>query len=209
MSQLTTQKFLEIEQIREGVVILKNKAMRGILMVSSINFALKSADEQQAVIMQFQSFLNGLDFSIQISIQSRELDIRPYIAMLDERYKNEIGDLMKIQIKEYTQFIKNFVDQTSIMTKTFFIVIPFSPSVSFVPSSNPLNQIMNKNSSKKNGKSDNFEENRTQIEQRIGAVSQGLSRCGIRTVQLGTEEIVELFYKIFNPGDMEKPIIPN
>jgi len=157
--------------------------------------------------MQFQNFLNGLDFSVQISIQSRELDIRPYISMLEGRYKNEVGDLMKIQIREYIQFIKNFVDQTSIMTKTFFVVIPFSPTT-INTSSNPLDQIMNKQSSSGTSKNTHFEENRTQLEQRIGTVSQGLSRCGIRTMQLGTEEIVELFYKIFNPGDMEKPIIP-
>jgi len=205
-----TQDFVPVKEIRDGVVILKDGSMRAVVMASSINFALKSVDEQQGVIMQFQNFLNGLDFSVQISIQSRELDIRPYISMLEGRYKNEVGDLMKIQIKEYIQFIKNFVDQTSIMTKTFFVVIPFSPSANFVQSSNPLDQIIHNQQSPKNTEGSNhFEENRTQLEQRIGTVSQGLSRCGIRTVQLGTEEIVELFYKIFNPGDTEKPIIPN
>ena len=204
-----TQDFVPIKEIRDGVVILKDGSMRAVVMVSSINFALKSADEQQAVIMQFQNFLNGLDFSVQISIQSRELDIRPYISMLEGRFKNEVGDLMKIQIREYIQFIKNFVDQTSIMTKTFFIVIPFSPGV-MNSSSNPLDQIIHKQKSGDNTeKNAHFEENRTQLEQRIGTISQGLSRCGIRSVQLGTEEIIELFYKIFNPGDMEKPIMPN
>jgi len=204
-----TQDFVPIKEIRNGVVILKDGSMRAVVMVSSINFALKSADEQQAVIMQFQNFLNSLDFSIQISIQSRELDIRPYIAMLEGRYKNEIGDLMKIQIKEYIQFIKSFVDQTSIMTKTFFVIIPFSPTLKS-SASNPLEQIMNKGEIKnKIEEKDRFEENRTQIEQRIGTISQGLSRCGIRSVQLGTEEIVELFYKIFNPGDQEKPMMPS
>jgi len=203
-----TQEFVPIKEIRDGVVILKDGSMRAVVMASSVNFALKSADEQQAIIMQFQNFLNGLDFSVQISIQSRELDIRPYISMLEGRYKNEVGDLMKIQIREYIQFIKNFVDQTSIMTKTFFVVIPFSPSVTS-SSSSPLDQILQKKTSAEAaGKNNHFDENRTQLEQRIGTVSQGLSRCGIRTVQLGTEEIVELFYKIFNPGDLEKPIIP-
>jgi type IV secretory pathway VirB4 component len=204
-----TQDFVPVKEIRDGVVILKDGSMRAVVMASSINFALKSADEQQGVIMQFQNFLNGLDFSVQISIQSRELDIRPYISMLEGRYKNEVGDLMKIQIKEYIQFIKNFVDQTSIMTKTFFVVIPFSPGT-LNASENPLDQIIHKQQPENNaGKNNHFEENRTQLEQRIGTISQGLSRCGIRTVQLGTEEIVELFYKIFNPGDTEKPIIPN
>jgi hypothetical protein len=203
------QDFVPVREIRDGIIILKDGSMRAVVMASSINFALKSADEQQGVIMQFQTFLNGLDFSVQIAIQSRELDIRPYISMLEGRYKNEVGDLMKIQIREYIQFIKNFVDQTSIMTKIFFVVIPFSPGA-LNPSSSPLGQLAG--GSKKTSptmKGDRFEEYRTQIEQRIGTVSQGLSRCGIRTVQLGTEEVVELFYKIFNPGDMEKPMMPN
>lgn len=203
-----TQDFVPIKEIRDGVVILKDGSMRAVVMASSINFALKSVDEQQAVIMQFQNFLNGLDFSIQISVQSRQLDIRPYIAILEGRYKNEIGDLMKIQIREYIQFVKNFVDQTSIMTKTFFVVIPFSPTI-INSSESPLGNIIgSKKSSTTSDKSNHFEEERTQLEQRIGTVSQGLSRCGIRTVQLGTEEIVELFYKIFNPGDLEKPMMP-
>jgi len=176
-------------------------------MASSVNFALKSAEEQQSIIMQFQSFLNSLDFSVQISIQSRELDIRPYIAMLEGRYKNEIGDLMKIQIREYINFVKNFIEQTNIMTKTFFVVIPFSP-VTVNSSSSVLGQIMGSKKPQTPVSDDNhFNENRTQLEQRIGTVAEGLSSCGIKTIQLGTEEIVELFYKIFNPGDMEKPMI--
>lgn len=203
------QEFVPIREIRDGIVILKDGSMRAVIMASSINFALKSTDEQQGVIMQFQNFLNGLDFSVQISIQSRELDIRPYIAMLEGRYKNEVGDLMKIQIREYIQFIKNFVDQTSIMTKTFFVVIPFTPGA-INPSSSLLDQLTGgTKTTNTTMKSDRFEEYRTQIEQRIGTVSQGLSRCGIRSAQLGTEEIIELYYKIFNPGDMEKPMMPN
>jgi len=204
-----TQDFVPIKEIRDGIVILKDGSMRGIVLASSVNFALKSADEQQAIILQFQNFLNSLDFSIQISIQSRELDIRPYISLLEGRYKNELGDLMKIQIREYIQFIKNFVDQTSIMTKTFFVVIPFSPSATN-SENGVLNQFIQKREppASANANKDHFEENRTQLEQRIGSISQGLTRCGIRSIQLGTEEIVELYYKTFNPGDLEKPMMP-
>ncbi len=200
-----TQDFVPIKEIRDGIIILKDDSMRAVVMVSSINFALKSPDEQQGVILQFQNFLNGLDFSVQISIQSKELDIRPYIAMLEGRYKNETGDLMKIQIREYIQFVKNFVDQTSIMTKTFFVVIPFTPAIFSAASGFSKLTGGQKTTG---GKDAHFEENRTQLEQRIGTISQGLSRCGLKSIQLGTEEVVELFYKIFNPGDMEKPIIP-
>jgi len=199
-----TQDFVPIKEVRDGIIVLKDGSMRAVVMVSSINFALKSPDEQQAIIFQFQNFLNSLDFSIQIVIQSKELDIRPYIERLEERYKNEIVELMKIQIKEYIQFIKSFVEQTNIMTKTFFVVIPYSPSI-INAGSNPLEKIISKQTT--TTKTDSFEENRTQLEQRIGVVSQGLTRCGLRSIELGTEEIIELFYKTFNPGDTQKPVL--
>lgn len=191
------QEFVPIKEIRDGVVILKDGSMRSIAMVSSLNFALKSPDEQQAIIMQFQNFLNSLDFSIQISLQSKELDIRPYIALLEARYKDELGDLMKIQIKEYIQFVKTFVEQSDIMTKVFYVIVPFSQ----VLGSNK------KDGDNKNVSGDHFEENRLQLEQRMGVVQQGLTRCGLRSVQLGTEELVELYYKIFNPGELGKPMM--
>ena len=200
------QDFVPIQEVRGGVMILKDGNLVGAMLASSLNFALKSADEQQAIILQFQSFLNALDFSVEIVIQSRQLDIRPYIAMLESRYKDELGDLMKIQIKEYIQFVKNFVEQTNIMTKTFFVIVPFSPTVASGVG-NPLAKLTGTEKAP-SATADHFEENRTQLEERLGSVAQGLTRCGIRSVPLGTEEITELFYKTFNPGDTEKPIVP-
>ena len=113
----TTQEFVPIQEIRDGIVILKDGSMRAIILASSLNFALKSADEQNAIISQFQNFLNSLDFSIQIFVQSKRLDIRPYIALLEERYKEQVTELMKIQTREYIEFIKTFVDNSNIMTK--------------------------------------------------------------------------------------------
>lgn len=197
------QDFVPIKEIRDGVVILKDGSMRSVIMVSSLNFALKSPDEQQAIIMQFQNFLNSLDFSVQISLQSRELDIRPYIALLEGRYRDELGDLMKIQIKEYIQFIKSFVESSDIMTKIFFVVVPYTATIM----SSGTNPLGNKKTSSGLEKSDNFEVSRVQLEQRMGVVQQGLTRCGLRSVQLGTEELVELYYKIFNPGELGKPMV--
>ncbi len=202
--QKASQDFVPIKEIRDGIVMLKDGSMRAIIMASSLNFALKSQDEQSAILLQFQNFLNGLDFSIEICTQSRELDIRPYIALLEGRFKSETTDLMRIQIREYIQFIKSFVEQSSIMTKTFFVVVPFSPTIA--SQSGIFNQLSGNKSP--SNKEDHFDEQRTQLEQRIGAVSQGLIRCGLRSIQLGTEEVVELFYKTFNPGETEKPIMP-
>jgi len=201
------QDFVPIKEIRDGVVILKDGSMRSILLASSLNFALKSADEQEAILMQFQDFLNALDFSIQIFIESRRLDIRPYIALLEQRYKEQTTDLMKLQTREYVAFIKDFTESVSIMTKSFFIVVPYMPQVMGGGSSMPfLGKNKGTAASKALSETAQFEENRSQLDQRISVAEQGLVRCGIRVIKLGSEEMVELYYKLFNPGETEKPI---
>src|SRR5579859_2474192 len=124
-----TQEFVPIKEVRDGVIILKDGSLRALLMASSINLALKGADEQQAIIAQFQNFLNSMEFTVQFFIESRDLDIRPYIALLEERYAKELDELMKIQIREYIAFIKDFTERANIMTKNFFIVVPYDPSI--------------------------------------------------------------------------------
>jgi hypothetical protein len=195
-----TQNFVPIAEIRDGIAIMKDGSMRAILLVSSTNFALKSADEQSSIIFQFQNFLNSINFSIQIVVQSRRLDIRPYIALLQNRLKEQTSDLMKVQMREYIKFITSFTDDNNIMKKSFFIVIPYSPA--------PIKKggVGGLFAKKTAPDKATFEEERTQLDQRMSVVEQGLVRCGLRAVQLGTAEIVELYYKLFNPGDVEKPI---
>ena len=198
-----TQNFVPIQEVRDGIVILKDGSMRALLMTSSLNFALKSEDEQQSIVYQFQNFLNSIDFSIQIFLQSRRLDIRPYLALLEGRQKEQTNDLLKIQIKEYIQFIKTFTENTNIMTKTFFIVVPYTPPQL---SASKGSQFFSQNKNKKQDKQDNFDEDTTQLQQRVSVVEQGITRTGVRAVRLGTEEIIEVYYRLFNPGDVEKPI---
>lgn len=210
VSAKATQEFVPIKEVRDGIVTLKDGSMRGIVLASSLNFSLKSEDERNAIISQFQDFLNSLDFTVQICVESRRLDIRPYIALLEERYKEQVNDLMKIQTQEYIGFIKKFTESTNIMTKSFFIVVSYDPALINVKGGFGDGLFKKKNSTEEmEAKRANFEENRTQLEQRVSVVEQGLSRCGIRVIRLGTEEVIELFYKIFNPGDTEKPIKPN
>ena len=203
-----TQEFVPIKEVRDGVVILKDGSMRAIVLASSVNFSLKSDDERQAIVTQFQDFLNSLDFPVEICIQSRRLDIRPYIALLEEQYKKQLNDLMKIQTREYIEFVKKFTETTSIMTKSFFVVVPYDPAIIGAGGSSGVGGIFQKKSGAEQAKAKEatFEENRTQLEERVSVVEQGLVRSGIRVVRLGTEEVIELFYKVFNPGDTEKPI---
>jgi len=201
MTSQTTQEFVPIKEVRDGIIILKDGSMRAVIMTSSVNFALKSADEQKSIIYQFQNFLNSLDFSIQIVVQSRRLDIRPYTALLENRQKEQTNELMKVQTKEYIEFIKTFTDSTKIMTKSFFIVVPYSPS------GLDLTKGLGKKGKEGNkDKIESFEEDRIQLEQRVSVVQEGIVRSGVRAAKLGTEELIEVFYKLFNPGDVEKPI---
>ncbi len=201
-----SQQFVPLKEARDGIAILNDGSMRAILLTSSLNFALKSQENQEAIIFQFQNFLNSLDFPVQIFIESRRLDIRPYIALLESRYKEQTGELFKLQTREYIEFIKKFTEQQSIMTKSFFVVVPYSPAIINATKSKGLFGAKKVESAQNPEQTDSFIENKSQLEQRISVVEQGLTRCGIRAVQLGTEEIIELFYKIFNPGDAEKPI---
>lgn len=209
-SNRSTQEFVPISEVRDGVIVMKDGSLRAILLASSINFALKSEDEQTAFIVQFQNFLNSLDFSCQIFVQSRMLDIRPYIATLEVAYKNQLDDLMRIQIREYIEFIKSFTEAANIMTKNFFVVVPYAPAAlatlaggASIKDKLPFGK---KTAPAANEANRTFEEKVTQLEQRIAIVQQGLVRCGVRTVQLGTEEAIELFYKLFNPGEEGKPM---
>jgi hypothetical protein len=172
---------------------------------------LKSEDEKNAIIFQFQDFLNSLDFSVQIVIQSRKLDIRPYIALLEEQERKQMNDLMKIQTKEYIGFIKSFTESTNIMTKNFFVVVSYSPATLSTGKVPGISAIFGNQTKKEKAAvvEAGFEENRTQLEERLSVVEQGLVRTGIRVARLGTEEVIELFYKAFNPGETEKPLKTN
>jgi hypothetical protein len=202
-----TQEFVPIKEARDGILILKDGSLRALVLANSTNLSLKSEDEQRATILQFQNFINTLDFSTQISVQSRKLDIRPYLLLLEERMKVQTEPLLKIQTREYIEFIRNFTESVSIMTKSFFVVVPYT-HVALKPDSGILGKLFSrKNRAEiKVAEQLDFEEKRSQLEERVSVVQEGLARCGIKSIQLGTEEVVEVFYKVFNPGELEGKI---
>lgn len=208
----SSQEFVTIKEVRDGVIILEDGTMRMLLMASSLNFALKSAEEQEAILTQYQEFLNSLDFSVQFSIESRHLNIEPYLDTLREQEKKQASELLKVQIREYVEFVKSFVSLTEIVSKTFYVVIPFTVPV-FETKTGGLGiaggvfeKFFGKKKNKTEFKEDKFEEYKGQLLQRVDAVTQGLARAGIRCVLLNTEELIELFYKLYNPGELAKGV---
>lgn len=204
MPEATTQQFLEIDQIREGVIVLKNKALRGVLMVSSLNFALKSTEEQNAIIYQFQNFLNSLDFSCQIIVQSRKLNITGYIERLKELEQKQENELLKIQMISYREFIENLVKTGQIMTKNFFIVVPFTIiELQGVPKTKllkkPVMPVLTE---------EDFQRCKIQLWQRMEFIAAGLRRCGLQCIPLSTAELIELFWSLHHPDEAEVGYYP-
>ncbi|MBP9765695.1 MAG: hypothetical protein KBD12_00480 [Candidatus Pacebacteria bacterium] len=191
MIKNASQNFVPIKEVKEGILILNNGNMRVLLSTTSLNLSLKSEDEQIGIITGFQTFLNSLDFSIEIFLQSKKLDIRSYLSLLRERQNEVEEDLLKIQIKEYIDFIQKFTEEQSIMTKIFYVVIPYD--------------VINVVSNTKRMSQEDFVKNRNQIMQRVSIVSSGLSSLGLSVKMAETEELVNLFYKLFNPNELDTP----
>ena len=204
MSKISTQDFLQIDQIREGVIVLKNKELRGVLMVSSVNFALKSNEEQDALTYQFQNFLNSLDFPCQIFIQSRKLNITGYLEKLKELEEKQKNELLKNQTADYRKFIEKLVKGGTIMTKNFFVIIPFS--LLQVQGADPTKIIKASRSSEIS--EEDFQRAKNQLWQRMEFVALGLKRCGLRAVPLVTLEIIELFWGLHHLKEAETGYYP-
>ncbi len=217
MAESATQQFLEIQDIREGVLLLKNNQIRGVLMVSSINFALKSEDEQTAIIYAFQSFLNSLDFSCQIVIQSRNINITPYLDSLKDLEERQPNELLREQTKSYREFIKNMVVGDTVMTKNFYVVVPYNLMEVFgMKGAGKQFNFLKQFSGGQNGpggtpqpmKDDDFQRCKTQLWQRMEYLAMGLRRCGLEAMPLTTPELIELFWAIHHPEQAEVGYYP-
>lgn len=217
---LPAQKLIEIKEIRDGVLVLKDGSLRVVMIASSLNFALKSQEEQDAIILQYQNYLNSIDFSVESFVQSRVLNIEPYLDTLRERLGRIYNELMKIQTTEYIEFVKSFVESANIMTHNFYVVVPLTPVrilekermrrgvMSLLPDMSGRRKKQMKEIEEHGVRQEQFEEYKVQLYQRVEVVRQGLARIGVRLVPLNTEELIELFYGLYNPGELEKGKIP-
>jgi len=206
MAQGSTQQFLEMEQIKEGMVVLRNKSLRGVIMVSSLNFALKSEGEQEAIIYQFQNFLNSLDFSLEIVVQSRRLNITGYLDKLKELEKTQDNELLKIQTAEYQKFVRDLIAGNSIMSKNFFVVVPFT--LIEIPGMKTTQGLFKKPEAATVPSEEQFQRAKSQLWQRMEFVSLGLRRAGLQVAPLNTPELIELFWSSYHPEEAEVGYYP-
>lgn len=208
-SNFSMQEHMNVAEIKDGVVVLKDGSLRVVLAVSSINFDLKSSTEQEAIIYSYQRFLNALDFPIQILITTRKFDIKPYLQMLERKKETERNILMRNQIEDYMKFVGELVNVSNIMSKLFYVVIPFyiidSTKKGFVDkiasSLKPRKEIYQRR--------EQFETYKNQLFQRVEEVKESLSGSGVRMVPLNTQELIEMYYNYYNPSEFEHIAIPS
>ncbi len=201
-SSMSTQLFLDIAEIKDNVVVLKNGGLRAIIQTNSINFNLKSEDEQNSIIYGYQNFLNSLDFPVQIVVQSRKLDVDKYIETVREIGEKHTNILLKEQTGEYCDYIQKLVEYADIMEKRFYVVVPFDPYrirkqsmfkkfMAGISASDSIDSIKQRHRE--------FEEMNKNLTQRVNAVVAGLEGCNLRVAQLTTAQLIELFYQMYNP----------
>ncbi len=211
-----TQQFVEVESVENDVVKLKSGGLRKILLVSGINFDLKSEEEQGLITYAFQGFLNSLSFPVQIFIHSRKLNVEGYLQKLETRLGQEPNELLKNQINEYREFIKSFVSQNAIMDKTFFVVVPYDAFTMPTTGAGGLGGAISGLFGKKAGPSEanqqaqaeKLKESLEQLNLRVEEITSGLTQIGLRVVPLDKKELVELFYNLYNPAVTEKANLP-
>ena len=195
----STQKHLNISEVRDNTVIVDDGSMRSILMVSSINFALKNEDEQNAIISAYVSFLNNLSFPLQIVVHSRELNIEGYLNRLREREKIQTNELLKAQTAEYINYVAELVSLGKIMNKRFFVIVSYNPlSDSKKGFWSRLGEVFNPSSLVKM-KEDKFDRLKKELNRRVDSVVAGLASIGLNVVELDTQGLIEVFYNVYNP----------
>lgn len=194
-----TQKHLTIAEVKNDTLVMKDGTMRAVLMVSSINFALKNEDEQTAIVSAYVSFLNGLDHPLQIVIQSRELYIKPYLEKLLLKEREQSNELLRAQIADYRSFVSELVDLGKITSKQFYVIVPYDPISNKKRSFwSRLSEVLNPAVTVRL-KEEKFLKRKYDLDARVRQVESGLSSLGLEVARLDTQSLVELFYSTYNP----------
>ncbi len=204
-NKIPTQQYIDIAEIHDDTVILKDGSLVAVLLVSSINFALKSEEEQNAIVEGYITFINSLNFPIQIVIQSRRLNIDNYLNQLKLKEKEQTNELLKIQISEYRDYIKQLVELGDIMTKRFYVVIPYNPqegtkkqgAISKMINSLKVVRVVGIRREK-------FLKYSLELNRRVGVVQGGLNSMTLNSQRLDTQSLIELYYNIYNPVESER-----
>ncbi len=212
----STQNTLQIAEIRDGIVIMNDGSFRSVVMVKSVNFDLMSPQEQEALEYSYQGFLNSLYFPVQIFLRSSRVDLGPYIAKLDKIRSEHDNMLLAYLMEDYINYISNLSQQTSIMDKMFYVVIPYFPHTevqkAITQSKNffsGLGQMFNSKEQHVTINEADLEAAKTELRNRVQSIMSGLMQCGVQGLPLDTQELIELYYDTYNPDTATRQQLKN
>lgn len=203
----STQQYLDIAEIKYNTVVMKDGTLRAILSVSSINFALKSEDEQNAIISAYVSFLNNLSTPLQIVVQSRDLNIQNYLDYLKRQEREQTNRLLKIQTAEYIEYIKELVSIGKIMNKKFFVVVTYNPAGDKRKGFFALLSEALRPATVFKLKEAKFLKYKESLSRRVDSVASSLMSMGVEVSQLNTQELIELYYSSYNPETAKNQLL--
>jgi hypothetical protein len=212
----STQNTLQVAEVRDGIVIMNDGSFRSVVMVKSINFDLMSPQEQEAVEYSYQGFLNSLYFPIQIFLRSQKIDLQPYIAKLDKIRTEHDNMLLALLMEDYIGYIDALSQQTNIMDKRFYIIVPYYPVIdtqkALIQSKNfftGLGQLFNNKEQHVVINERDLENAKSELRNRIQSILSGLLQCGIQGLPLDTQELIELYYDTYNPDTATRQQLKN
>ncbi len=212
----STQNTLQIAEIRDGIVIMNDGSFRSVVMAKSINFDLMSPEEREAVEFSYQGFLNSLYFPIQIFIRSQKVDLRPYIDRLDKIRSEQDNMLLSVLMEDYLGFMTQLAQQTNIMDKKFYVVIPYFPIAdiqrAITQSKNFFTGLAGLFSKKEQHVVINeadLAKAKDELRNRVQSILAGLQQCGIQGLPLDTQELIELYYDTYNPDTATRQKLKN
>ena len=180
-------------------MILKDGTLRAVLMLSSVNFALKSEDEQNALISSYVSFLNSIDYPLQILVQSRKLQIQPYLDKLIKTEKEQENELLRVQTADYRAFVQELVEIGQIMTKRFYVIVPYDPLSNKKKGFFSRVKEVLKPALTVRLKEERFQKRKEDLDMRVREVNAGLQNMGLEVIQLDSQALIELYYSTYNP----------
>lgn len=199
----STQNSLEIAEIREGIVVMKDGSFRCVIACKSINYDLMSQREKEGVEYSYQSFLNALHHPVQILVRSQRIDIEPYLNKLVDINRNQGNMLLARLMDDYIAFIEQLSQAANIMDKSFFVVVPYFPegdgSTAADQTKGFFSGLFPRGSSIKKIEREMWEKARDELRKRVDSITGGLFQIGIKSTQLNTKELGALYYNFYNP----------
>lgn len=200
---ISTQSALNVSEIRDGLVIMRDGSLRSVILCQSINFDLMSPQERESVEFNYQGFLNALYFPVQIFIRSQRVDLKQYLMKLGKIRAEQDQLLLGMMMEEYIEYVRYLIEAANVMDKQFYIIVPYYPPLTsqegLATGLRKLSNLVKPKSGPVVINETDFNRYKAELTQRVQVILNGMNQLGVQAVPLNTQELIELYYSAYNP----------